>query len=47
MIRCDETTVGYDLAEAAGGKSEVAFSDRVCQQRVLLSLTRWIGGEFG
>jgi DNA-binding NtrC family response regulator len=38
MIRCDETTVGYDLAEARGGKSEVTFSDRVCQQRVLLSL---------
>ena len=38
MIRCDETTVGYDLAEARGGKSEVTFSDRVCQQRVMFSL---------
>jgi hypothetical protein len=38
MIRCDETTVGYDLAEARGGKSEVTFPDRVCQQRVMFSL---------
>ena len=38
MIRCDETTVGYDLAEARGGKSEVTFPDRVCQQRVTFSL---------
>jgi len=38
MIRCDETTVEYDLAEAGGGKSEVTFSDRVCQERVMLSL---------
>lgn len=38
MIRCDETTVGYDLAEAGGGKSQVTFSDRVCQQKVTLNL---------
>jgi hypothetical protein len=44
MIRCDETTVGYDLAEAASGKSEVTFSDGVCQQRVV-EFTQRIGGE--
>jgi len=38
MIRCDEPTAGYDLAEARGGKSEVTFPDRVCQQRVMFSL---------
>jgi CheY-like chemotaxis protein len=38
MIRCDETSVGHDLAEGGGGKSEVTFSDRVCQERVMLSL---------
>ena len=40
MIRCDQTTVGYHRAEAAGGKSEVTFSDVVCQQRVLSSLPK-------
>ena len=38
MIRSDETTVGFDGAEAAGGKSEVTFSDGGCQPRVMLSL---------
>jgi len=38
MIRCDQTTVGYHRAEAAGGKSEVTFSDGVCQPRAMLSL---------
>lgn len=42
MIRSDETTVRYDLAEAASGKSEVTFSYGVCQQRVMLSYaTDW------
>ena len=38
MLRLDETTVGYDLAEGGDGKPEVTFSDRVWQERVMLSL---------
>jgi DNA-binding NtrC family response regulator len=38
MIRCDETAVKYDLAEGGGGKSEVTFSDRVFQERLMSSL---------
>jgi hypothetical protein len=41
MIRLDETSVGYDLAEARereSENSEVAFPKRVCQERVMLSL---------
>jgi exosortase/archaeosortase len=41
VIRFDETTVGYDFAEARvreSENSEVAFPNRACQERVALSL---------
>jgi DNA-binding NtrC family response regulator len=41
VIRFDETTVWYDFAEAReqeSENSEVAFPNRACQERVVLSL---------
>jgi DNA-binding NtrC family response regulator len=41
MIRLDETTARYDFAEARKRESEnaeVAFPNRACQERVMLSL---------
>jgi two-component system C4-dicarboxylate transport response regulator DctD len=41
MIRFDETTVGYDLAEAREQESrtsEITFPDHACQERVMSNL---------